>query len=92
MLPNKEACYRALRATQKSSGGGPVDWVSWLEFFLMIPSKQTVALAEKIGGVPQAVFSTRAVRNALRKRLAGLVAKGFVTLDGKGRGSADRKR
>lgn len=115
---NKEGYYRALRATQKSLGGGPVDWVPWLEFFLMILSKQTVALAAKIGGVEralerlsaaerdlldlvetrgrltvaEAVLSTGASRNTLRKRLAQLVAKGFLMLDGKGRGSAYRKR
>ena len=31
-------------------------------------------------------------RNTIRKRLAGLVAKGLLTLEGKGRGSAYRKR
>ncbi|MDA7516303.1 BlaI/MecI/CopY family transcriptional regulator [Akkermansiaceae bacterium] len=42
--------------------------------------------------VAQAVEHIGQSRNTLRKRLAGLVAKGLLTLEGKGRGSAYRKR
>jgi Fic family protein len=42
--------------------------------------------------VADAVALTGESRNTLRKRLAGLVAKGFLVLEGAGRGSAYRKR
>jgi Fic family protein len=114
---NKDGYYRALRATQKTMGDDHVDWSPWLEFFLMILWRQTVALTGKISNVQQllerlsepernlldlvesygrltvaeAVLTTGVNRNTLRKRLAGLVEKGFLALDGKGRGSAYRK-
>jgi Fic family protein len=42
--------------------------------------------------VADAVALTGESRNTLRKRLAGLVAKGFLVLEGAGRGAAYRKR
>ena len=42
--------------------------------------------------VAQAVAQIGQSRNTIRKRLAGLVTKGLLTLEGKGRGSAYRKR
>jgi Fic family protein len=42
--------------------------------------------------VAEAVALTQENRNTLRKRLAGLVAKGFLMLEGKGRSAAYRKR
>jgi hypothetical protein len=42
--------------------------------------------------VAEAVTLTGESRNTLRKRLAGLMAKGFLVLEGAGRGAAYRKR
>lgn len=42
--------------------------------------------------VAEAVALTGESRNTLRKRLAGLMAKGFLVLEGAGRGAAYRKR
>ncbi len=115
---NKDAYYRALRATQKTLGDPQPDWIPWIEFFLMMLWKQTEALGTKIEAlehtlhqlsgperelldlvekldrlsVAQAVAGTGAHRETVRKRLAGLVKKGFLVLDGRGRGAAYRKR
>ena len=114
---NKDAYYRALRATQETLGNPQPDWAPWLEFFLMMLWKQSEALASKIEtlghtlqqlsgperellalvekldrlSVAQAVAATGAHRETVRKRLAGLVKKGFLVLDGRGRGAAYRK-
>ena len=115
---NKEAYYRALRATQMTLSDPKPQWTPWLEFFLMTLWKQTVALETKVDAlgqalqqlsaherelldlvekldnlsVAQAVAATGAKRETVRKRLANLVNKGFLILDGRGRGASYRKR
>lgn len=115
---NKEGYYRALRATQKTLDQAEPEWMPWLEFFLMVLWKQTVALTQKVDvleqslarlskperelldlveshghlTVAQAVESTGSMRETVRKRLANLVTKGFLALEGKGRGAGYRKR
>ena len=58
------------------------------------PERELLDLVEKLDrlSVAQAVDATGAQRETVRKRLAGLVKKGLLLLDGKGRGSAYRKR
>jgi Fic family protein len=58
------------------------------------PERKLLDLVESQGRltVAEAVLRTGVNRNTLRKRLALLVGKGFLILDGKGRGSAYRKR
>lgn len=116
---NKDAYYRALRATQRTLGdGNDTDWEPWLGFFLLMLHRQTKALGKRVDAlhqtlnqlsqaerdlleivettgrvsVAQAVAQIGQSRNTIRKRLAGLVTKGLLTLEGKGRGSAYRKR
>lgn len=61
---------------------------------LSTPERDLLDLVESRGRltVAEAVLSTGTSRNTLRKRLALLVGKGFLTLEGKGRGAAYRKR
>ncbi|MBP7950029.1 MAG: Fic family protein [Verrucomicrobiales bacterium] len=110
---NKDGYYRALRATQNSMAEPAPDWLSWLEFFLLILWRQAVGLTRKIEaleiklrslseaerrlltliqerealGLAAAVEATGANRETVRKRLARLVAKGFLAIEGKGRGA-----
>lgn len=61
---------------------------------LAAPERELLQLVESLGrlSVADAVSRTGASRNTVRKRLAGLVAKGFLALEGKGRGAGYRKR
>jgi Fic family protein len=61
---------------------------------LAAPERELLHFVETLGrlSVVEAVARTGASRNTIRKRLAGLVTKGFLILNGKGRGAAYRKR
>jgi Fic family protein len=61
---------------------------------LAAPERELLHFVETLGrlSVAEAVTRTGASRNTIRKRLAGLVVKGFLSLEGKGRGAAYRKR
>ena len=61
---------------------------------LSAAERQLLELVEQRGtlAMAAAVAETGANRETVRKRLAGLVAKGFLALEGKGRGAAYRKR
>jgi Fic family protein len=61
---------------------------------LSASERQLLDLVEQKGRltIAMAVAETGANRETVRKRVAGLVAKGFLALDGKGRGAGYRKR
>ena len=74
---NKDGYYRALRATQTTIGTSDANWEPWLEFFLMILWKQTVALGQKITAL-EASLSRLGVHE---RAILDLVEKqGFVTV------------
>ena len=74
---NKDGYYRALRATQTIIGTSDANWEPWLEFFLMILWKQTVALGQEITAL-EASLSRLGVHE---RAILDLVEKqGFVTV------------
>ena len=61
---------------------------------LSAPERELLDLVEEQNrvSIAWAVAATGAHRETVRKRMAGLVKKGFLEIDGKGRGAAYRKR
>ena len=86
--------FLQLMLRQTRALGSKVDALHETLSHLTAPERQLLSMVEtrQSLSVAQAVAQTGDSRNTLRKRLAGLVAKGLLVLEGQGRAAAYRKR